>query len=416
MNNILRLFKSQTGRDTLVSFTGLGITAGVGTLFTVLMARGLEPATFGVFSALVAFVGILSSMGDFGISAALVNFLPKVKDKREILVSISFWFQLGVSLIIALLLASLGVANNRIVPGSHPVQFTLIGILTGIYILQGLSLGIFNAEKKFFSSSFVQASDSAIKMGIVAALFFSKKLNIEFALIANIISCTLSIVYGLGRELRNIRPVFPRAQVTEIFKFAKWVALSRIFSVAISRIDIIILNLLAGSFETGIYAAASRITLLFALLVSSISSVIAPRFSAFKQKAEVLKYLKKTTLLVIGVCGLMLLTLIVADPLVRIVYGTKYIAAIPVFRAITVAMIPFLLAVITTTPLIYTYNKPSFFARLTIIQVTTIIVLDILLIPQYKALAPAISLAVSNLILFVVSGVKLADELNKHGI
>ena len=80
MDKIKRIFFAQTTRDTLISFTGLGTIAVVGMLFTVIMARALEPALFGVFSALNALVGLLSSMGDLGISSALVNFIP-ISDK-----------------------------------------------------------------------------------------------------------------------------------------------------------------------------------------------------------------------------------------------------------------------------------------------------------------------------------------------
>lgn len=411
MDKIKRLFFSQTSRDTLISFSGLGIIAVVGVIFTVITARAFGPATFGLFSALNAIVTLLASIGDFGISAALVNFLPKVTDRRQTIVSVTFWFQVIVSLIISLILITLSAFHQSIVPGSQTVHFIIISVLTGAYILQGFALGIFNAEKKFFQASFVQGLDSTVKLAIVASLFFSNSMNIELALLANVVSCFLSLIYGFAGEFKNIRPIFPRSQLAEVFAFSKWIALSRFFSVMISRVDILLLNLMVGGFEAGIFAAASRITLLFALLVSSLGAVISPRFSAFRKRHEILAYLKKVSLLVTCVSLIMLLTTLMADPLIRIIFGVKFTASIPVFQALTVAMIPFLFTVVTVPPLLYSFNQPRFLAKITIIQTVVLVCLDIILIPTYRAFGPAISLGVSNLIVFSFTAFKLFSLL-----
>jgi len=404
---ILRILGSSTSRDTLFSLIGVGIISLVGMLYTVTMARSLEPSVFGVFSAITALVTILSSMGDFGLSSALINFLPKLKDQRKELISVSFWFQLVVSLFFILTLIILGYWNSFIIPGSSSIHFALAGVLIAVYIVQGLSVAVFSADKKFIQSSLVQALDSILKMLLVLALFFKGSLNIDLALIANIISCSVSLIYGLKYELKNIRPIFPRQQMISIFHFAKWIALSRIFSTTISRVDILLLNLLAGNYQAGIFSAASRIALLFALLVSSLGNVIAPRFSSFNNNQDIKTYLKKVSILVGGICLFMLLCVVLAKPLILFVFGSKYLPAIPVFRALTFAMIPFLLSIITTQPLIYYFNQPHFFARLTVLQVVVIISLDLFLIPHFQAMAPAISLAVANTLVVVISGYKL---------
>jgi len=404
---IKSLLFSQTSRDTLVSFTGLGTIAAVGMIFSIITARGLGPAAFGLFSALTALVTLLSSLGDLGISSALVNFLPKVTDRRSVLISVTFWFQIAVTLVLTLALMAAGLFHNFIIPGSTPQHFITIGVLTGLYVLQGFALGIFNAEKKFLRASILQGSDSIIKLIIVAGLFFSRNLNIELAILANVFSTLVSLIYGFWGEFRNIRPIFPRAQLAEIFQFSKWIALSRTFGVMVSRVDVILLNLLAGSFQAGIYSAASRIALVFALLVSSIGAVTAPRFSAFIRKEDIRRYLKKVALMVGGISLIMLSTVVLADPLVRLIFGEEYLAAIPVFRAMTLAMIPFLLSVITSQPLIYSFNQPKFFSRVTIIQVVTIISLDLIFIPRYQALGPTISLGIANVIVVALSGWKL---------
>lgn len=408
-----KLLKSSTTRDTLISLAGIGTIAGLGMVFTIVAARFLGPESFGVYSALSAVVTLLASMGDMGISAAMVNFLPKIKNDRHTLISVSFWFQLIITLIISLLLIVISPTHRFLVPGSNSWQFVIIGLLTGIYILQGFAIGVLNAEKKFLHVSIVQGMDSAVKMAIALALLSQKSFNIELAFVGNIISCSLSVIYGLRSEYKNIRPIFPKQQLVEIFTFAKWIALSRTFSVAISRVDVLMLNSLANSFQAGIYAAASRISLLFALVVSALGGVIAPRFSALKKRDEVISYLKKVILMVSGIAVLMLLTVLIADPIVRLVFGVKYLSAIPVFQAITIAMIPFLFSVVTTQPLIYSFNQPKFFATTTIIQVVSLILLDYYLIPLYGAFGPAIGMGLTNILVLLITGSRLIYLLRK---
>ena len=76
-------------------------------------------------------------------------------------------------------------------------------------------------------------------------------------------------------------------------------------------------------------------------------------------------------------------------------------------------MIPFLFSIATTNPIIYTFNQPRFFANITILQVVILVVLDIILIPTYGAMAPCISIGVSNMVVFILSSVKLARLLHE---
>lgn len=112
-----------------------------------------------------------------------------------------------------------------------------------------------------------------------------------------------------------------------------------------------------------------------------------------------------------GISLLMILTVLIADPLVRIIFGEKYLPAIPVFRSLTIAMIPFLLSVVTSQPLIYSFNQPKFFSRVTILQVVIIVILDLIFIPRYQAMGPAIALGISNTIVLMLSGWKLYSLL-----
>lgn len=411
MDKIKSLLYSQTSKDTFISLVGSGVVAVAGLIFTFLLARSLEPENFGIYASITALVGIVSVLGDLGIGAALINFLPKMPNKRQVLVATSFWFQVIIAFIFALLVAFSSLINDLFIPGSVAVHLVVAGLLTGVYILNQYAVFLLKAEKKFLTATIVQSIDSISKLALTSLLFFNSQLTIGLALSANVISVTISTIYAMRSEFKSIPLILPKFYLKKIFSFAKWIGLSRVFGVAISRIDIILLNVMHSSFAAGIFAAASRVILVFALIVSSLGAVVAPRFSGFTKRAQTISYLKKLLAMISLISLSMIFVVILAKPIILLVFGPKYLEAVPVFKALTIALIPFLFSLVTSNPIIYTYNQPDYFAKVMIVQVVILITLDVILIPTMGAMAPAIALGVSNTVMLIMGGVRLKKLL-----
>jgi len=414
VEKLKKILRSATVKDTFISFVGLGFTAAIGFVFTIILARTLGPAQFGIFSAVTALYSIVYSLGDLGIASALINFIPKLKEKRSALINTSFSFEILVCVVIAVLFLGFSLLNKFIIPGSLSGQVVVAGILAVNYLLISFVQGIFTAERRFVSYSFTQIFDSGIKILIILFLLSVSHLTVETALLANVISTIFALIFTFGKEFLKIKFNFDKGIFQKLFHFAKWIAVTRVFSVFISRIDVILLNLLAGSFQAGIYAAANRITLFFSLLVSSLGSVVNPRFSGFDNHEKVITYIKKLLGLISLISALMLFSVLLAKPIINIVFGDKYVTAIPVFQALTVAMIPFIFSLITTPALIYTFNQPRFIARMTAFQVITIVILELVLIPSLGSFAPPIALGITNTTVLLITGFKLCRLLSKN--
>lgn len=414
MERLKKILLSQTIKDTLISFIGLGFSAFIGFIYTVILARILGPEKFGVFSAVVALIAIVYSLGDLGIASALINYIPKLKDLRPVLLGTSFWFEIIVGVIILVIFSIFAIFHQTIIPGSLTNQLLIAGVLAVNYLLIGYVQGVFTAERHFLSYSFTQIIDAGVKIAIVFILLYLSRLSVETALLANVASTIFALLITFGKDFLKIKPAFNKGIFEKLFHFAKWIAVTRIFSVFISRIDIILLNLLSSSFQAGIFAAANRITLLFSLLVSSLGAVINPRFSGFDNREKVISYIKKLLGLISLVSTMMLVSALFAKPIIDLVFGDKFSAAIPVFQALTISMIPFIFSLVTTPALIYTFNQPRFIARTTAFQVTSMIIMELLLIPKFGSMAPPIALGVTNSVVLLVTGLKLFRLLNRH--
>lgn len=404
---IKKIFLSSTSRDSFISLAGSAGMAAGGMVFTILMARSLDPAQFGIFSALTATVILLASIGDFGLSSSLINFLPKLPNNRKEIISVIFWSQLTLAIILASLLLLASSFKDVFIPGSTLIQFIAISILVFVYIMEEFPMAVLQADKKFVPVAIFRLIDSFIKVTILSLLFIGSKVTIELGIAATFVSAGMVAFLATRMEIKNIRPFFPKVYFKKIFHFTKWIALNRTFGVAVSRVDIILLTALSSPFAAGIFSAAARFALVLTLIVSSLGNVTTPRFSVFNNKQQIKNYIKKLLGLITLIVFAAAILAIFAKPLILFVFGSEYSQAIPVFQALTVAMIPFIYSIATTGPLIYSFNKPNFVAAVTIIQVTILIVLDLILIPIYGVFAPPIALGASNLLVLIITGLKL---------
>lgn len=377
---------------------GLGTfsTAIFGFIFTIIMARSLSPDQFGVFSALTSLVAILYSMGDLGVGPAIINFLPRHKDLEVKIISTSFWFQYTVGLVLALVFWFLAKYSQFIVPGSLSGHFYLIGSLVFNYILIGWAQSVLTAKKSFLKISLSQIIDSLIKVITIFILYKTTGLSISLSLLMNAISVCLALFLVFWKDMLNIPLQFSKKVFVDLYHYSKWIAVSRLFSVFYSKIDILLLNLLSTSFQAGIFAASSRITLLFAIVVSSLGSVINPRFASFTLKKDFLSYTKKVFLLVTGLALFLLLTVVFADKVIEFVFGNKFFESIRVFQLLSVSMIPFLYSSIFTAAILYTFQLPIYYAFLTFLNLGITIAVNLIFIPQIGYFAPVFGSFIGN--------------------
>lgn len=406
MHRIKKILATQTIKDSFVVFLGLGVTTILGFFYTIIMARVLRPESFGVFSAITSLVAIVYSLGDFGVGPAIINFLPKQKNDSK-LISTTFWFQFFVGVATTLIIWLFSKRADILIPGATTENFLLVGALSFNYLLIGWIQAVFTAKKRFSSLSLGQIIDAVLKITLVFWLLRIGNLSINTAIIANIISTFFALIITFGRDLFTINLSFDTVTLTNVFHYSKWVAISRLFSVFFSRIDIILLNLLASSYSAGIFAAASRITLLFAMVVSSLGSVVNPRFSSFGSKKEAAGYIKKLFLLITGVSGLILVTCLFAKPIILTVFGLSFTESIKIFQLLAVSMIPFLYSVIFTAAILYTFHQPKFYAYTCFLQLVVVVSTNLLLISKVGAYAPVIGSAISNTLVFIVSAYKV---------
>ena len=130
----------------------------------------------------------------------------------------------------------------------------------------------------------------------------------------------------LGARLRDVRPAYA---------LRAWLhtALPMVIvdgaSVALSRVDILIVGVTLSAAQTGVYAAAARAAGLVSLVLYAVNAVVAPRIAPLYQQGDrraLQRLAALGTLLSLGLGGGMAAALIVfATPLLR-VFGAEFVA------------------------------------------------------------------------------------------
>src|SRR3990167_4746598 len=75
---VKELVLSRTAKDTSIVFAGNAVSFVFGIIFTILAARQIDPADWGIFSATIGTVGILLAVGELGLTSGLFRFVSNL--------------------------------------------------------------------------------------------------------------------------------------------------------------------------------------------------------------------------------------------------------------------------------------------------------------------------------------------------
>jgi O-antigen/teichoic acid export membrane protein len=183
---------------------------------------------------------------------------------------------------------------------------------------------------------------------------------------------------------------------------------SGLFAYVVSSSDIIMLGLLSNSLNVGIYAVAVRIYSMMTMFPSSINLFFSNRIgeNAFFEKGEFARYSRITlTLCIIGAVAV----IIIAKYIILFVAGEEYFDSIQILKILSIAFIFRSVSYIFTAKWVH-LEKYAFLSMVSSINGTTNIVLNLIFIPLYGAIAAAWTSLFSYSIGFLINLYLLISE------
>jgi O-antigen/teichoic acid export membrane protein len=197
------LVLSSTAKDTYVLFSGNVLSAFLGFVYTLILARALSVPDFGIFSAAVNLVVILNSLTDLGISTGAVNFVAESEANGDGETSKKYTKAATVLRLEATLIASLLViffakyiANTFLI--TDRVSVAILTSLASLSLALPMLLPfVLQARKKFVSSVIADDSLYLSRLAFTFGFMFLAKITIENSLLSFVLGGIVGTIVGI---------------------------------------------------------------------------------------------------------------------------------------------------------------------------------------------------------------------------
>ena len=321
--------KSETPKSTLIR--GAIWTVGTrwtikfaGFINTVIMARLILPADYGVVAMATLFVGLIHAFTDVGAEIAIVRMKNPTKDYID-----SAWtlrliqcIGIGVFVFISAPLAAIYFSEPRVEP-------VLWAMAIFIAIHGTTNIGLTLAHKNFNFALFFRVNVIAKIVSVSATLVFGFILKDYRALVIGIGSgYVISVI--LSYTMHSYRPCLNTKEIKAIWNFTKWLMINSIGVSLLRQSDEIFAARIAGTTAFGEYHVGADLGKLpVSELGPAMMRAFLPVLSSLQEDARrvnsaVLKTLSAVNILTMpigfGVAA-------IAVPLTLIVLGDKWIQA-----------------------------------------------------------------------------------------
>ncbi|MBI2075719.1 MAG: flippase [Candidatus Aenigmarchaeota archaeon] len=332
LNNIAK----NSGTVLLLSFTATVI----GYLLRLFLARNLSLSEYGLFYAVLVFVGFFATFRDPGLGTALAKFIPEFMVKKQLgRVKASIFFVsivqilLGLIIVVPIFLFSDWIAINYFGTATAALPIKLISLSFLISIVMSLLQTIFQGLEKMFYFAAVEPLRLSIVF-IISFLLISTGLAgpaYGYLIAPIIVSVILFAVLLRASPLLRAKAEIDKALIRKLFFFGLPLFIGGLGSVLISYMDTIILTLFRSLDEVGLYQAALPTSQLLWFFIGGIGSVLLPTVSGLwsdGRKEDVSNgILILTKILFMIIVPLAILFVAFPEIILRILFGETFVAA-----------------------------------------------------------------------------------------
>lgn len=385
-------------------YIGRIVRAGLGFGVSLILARVLGPEDFGLFSFFIVTVVIGMNVLGEGLDPGVVRYYSRfahsgASNPASVLSTGLFIRSLLGALAVVLLLVEDGwIAENVFSNPSYDVPFR-IGIVGAVVAaLWSFSLAGYQAKEKFGIYAILMPLANLLRLFAILFLLTTCLLSLEtviWSTVASFFLIAVAGIWGLREDLHYnlIKLVVFR----DLVRFSKWTIVSSLFFVLQANLGVPALGYLANAHEAGIFAAGMSLLLIIDQLTVAILTVQLPAVSKVVNALGYRKYVGRTLPLSLVAALLLSPLIFLARPIIILIYGEAYEAAVGVFEILVGGF----LATLVTHPLHLVFlsmNRPQIYTATTALSLSAWIAFALYLIPSLGAEGAAWASLVARLI------------------
>jgi O-antigen/teichoic acid export membrane protein len=336
--------KGRSVRGSFWTFSSQGMTFVLQSVYTVVLARLLAPADFGLVAMVFAVTGLGQAFADLGLSEATIQRQNITLDQ----VSTLFWLNTAIGFFLMLIMMALAPVLVWFYHEPRLLKLTFLMSLT--FLMGGLRVqhnALLQRQMRFSDmairdvTAYASATIVAISLAFLGVGYWAIA---AFPLVMNMTGLLVS--WGMVRWV----PGLPRrnAGVGSMVSFGGKVALSYLTSYLTYNTDNVLIGWYWGATPLGLYSRAYNLLMLpVRQLNAPIGRVAMPAFSRLKDDPETFAryYLRATSFMIWVAMPIFGFLFAAAHPVIILVLGRKWSEAAGVFQILCIAALAQLLLV-----------------------------------------------------------------------
>lgn len=323
MNNSLVVRKG-------VSWTSLStiVTAFSGILRLSILTRFLEKEDFGVVSIVTLILGLTQTFSDLGFAAAIMHKLDLSRKEFSSL----YWAQLIIYTIIFVIISLLSGVISEFYKTpilQQVLPISLFGlIMSGIGRLYGTLL-----QKNFeFRTIAFRNCISAFLSILLAVLLAYWGWGVYSLVLSTLFHTLIDNLWNFiaGQKKIKLQLILDVKNSMCLIKIGLYQTGSQVIDYIASKVDVILIGKFLGMENLGVYNLAKELLLKLISLINSIAvNVLTPIFSVNQKDKDILGRMYCTMLhyLTIITFPIVMLMIVLADPIITVLYGEQYLEA-----------------------------------------------------------------------------------------
>jgi len=303
----------------------------------VVLSRVLAPADFGIVATATVFIAFLQLFTDLGVSAAIVQQTEVTEQQLNSLVVLSGAVGAGLALILAG--SSYAIAKVTGEPRLQPVLAAMSPLLL-LAALTGPTRAANLRRFRYRSLALIDmaAAGAGAAVGIATGVSGLGVYSLVVGALAQSLAATvLNLRLASVRQLMQVQ--VERTTIRSFLRFGRYQMAQTALTYLHAQFDILLIGRLLGMQPLGVYAVARSICVRPLEVMNPLYSNIAfPTLARLQHDLAELReaYLRGLEILCTGSFFVYALLFATAEPLVDIVLGKSWDAAVPIVRILSI--------------------------------------------------------------------------------
>jgi lipopolysaccharide exporter len=297
----------------------------LGFLSTLVLARLLVPADFGLVAMAMAILATLEIMGSFSFDLALIQ--NQHAEDRHFNTAWTFTVLFGFASAVILCAVAAPAASFYNEPRVETILYCL-ALSAFIQGFENIGLITFQKDLKLAKEVKFRLAKKLVGLAVMIPLAFLLR-NYWALVVGTVVSRAAGVWFSY--LVHPYRPKFSFAARDELFNFSKWMLINNILVFLVIKGADFIIGKLAGPTALGLYSVAYDVSNLPTTeLVFPIARAVFPGYAQMAGDIGVLRHGYLTVLAVIAVFSIPAGTgiVVLADPIVRTLLGERWAGTI----------------------------------------------------------------------------------------